>query len=671
MPTIRWLHLTDLHFGDPHVKSLWSDNIEAAFVADLAGRAAERGGPLDLLLFTGDLVFSGSDEQFAAFERWLQRLYAHLDRLGLGNPVLLAVPGNHDLIRPETDAARSLMDGWHTGTLSAKEYPLLANAFAAYKAWWSARSAQLPGLQAGILPGDFATTLDREGYKLGIIGLNSAFLHLTGGNLQGQLMLSEEQLSAVCGGSVNDWISQRHLTLLLTHHPPSWLKNRAQYDSEIAPPGRFAVHLYGHMHTPESGTESRGEGPQRRLLQGASLFGLEHVDGNQVREHGYVLGTLRFGTEQTTLQLTPRRAHKQQGGSWSFSTDSTYSLIGNSTAEATLQLVAPHPIDQVRQDAPGGGYKPESYVPRGRESEVLDFLRVGTPLLLVGPAHIGKSNFIGYIEAKLKTQPFWDGGRIYEIPGSQLAGQDINAVLENFAEELCRIDETLEEGWHEASQRKMTKQKQVDRFFERGVLGQARGPILLLLDNADFIITQQYAADFVSLLRAWIDRSKGVLRIVLTASTSRSYHPIERSAFTDLFQLIELGDFDFAATMTIARKYLPLISDAELVELRRKVSGHPYFVRFYLYHAARRSVSLAQVLQDLDLERQLLNKIAAMLREIPSKVLDEITRCYGSRQAPTSQEMNRWLRFAGLLSDDEKNLRCQLYERFFLHRSGI
>ena len=668
MPTIRWLHLTDFHFGDPHVKSLWGDNIEAACVADLKERVAELGGPLDLLLFTGDLVYSGTAEQFAAFELWLQRLYAHLNLLGLGTPMLLAVPGNHDLVRPEAGAAQSLIDGWHAGTLPPKEYPLLTSAFAAYQAWWTARASQLSGLQGGLLPGDFAITVEKAGYKLGIIGLNSAFLHLVGGELQGQLALSEEQLSALCGSSVNDWLDRHHLTFLLTHHPPSWLRNRDRYETELAPPGRFAVHLCGHMHTAESRAESRGEGPLRRLWQGASLFGLERVGD---REHGYALGILSFAADKATLQQLPRRARKQQGGNWSFAADTSYQLIGNSTPSVILPLAAPLPDERVRQEAPGGRYNAESYIPRGREGEVLDFLGVGTPLLLVGPAHIGKSNFMGCIQDLLGQQKFWSGGQIYEVPGSQLAGQDIGTVLENFAQELCRIDNHLDDILSEAISRPLTKQKQIDRFFERGILARARGPILLFVDNADFIITQKYAADFVSLLRAWIDRSRGNLRVVLTASTSRSYHPIERSAFTDLFQLIELHDFDIAAMRTIARKYLPTVTEGELAALRRKVGGHPYFVRFYLYHAARRSTGLTQVLEDRDLEQQLLTKIQAMLREIPASVLDEIARSYGAQQVAASQEINRWIHFAGLLSEDKKSLRCQLYERFFLDRPGL
>ena len=64
-------------------------------------------------LFTGDLVFSGTEKEFKALEVWLQRLYDKFEAQGLGKPAFLAVPGNHDLVRPtDAEAARALIDGF-------------------------------------------------------------------------------------------------------------------------------------------------------------------------------------------------------------------------------------------------------------------------------------------------------------------------------------------------------------------------------------------------------------------------------------------------------------------------------------------------------------------------------------------------------------------------------
>ena len=74
-----------------------------------------------------------------------------------------------------------------------------------------------------MLPGDFASTISKDYMKIGIIGLNSAFLQISDGNFEGKLALHPKQVSAVCGEQYSDWFRKNHINFLLTHHPPSWL----------------------------------------------------------------------------------------------------------------------------------------------------------------------------------------------------------------------------------------------------------------------------------------------------------------------------------------------------------------------------------------------------------------------------------------------------------------
>src|SRR5688572_15325653 len=105
MTIFNWLHLTDLHLGMNDSKGLWND-MQEAFFDDLKFLFQEqdilRGEPLDLVLFTGDLVYSGRYEQYEAVNTVLRRLWSELDSMGFAElPKLLAIPGNHDLARPE------------------------------------------------------------------------------------------------------------------------------------------------------------------------------------------------------------------------------------------------------------------------------------------------------------------------------------------------------------------------------------------------------------------------------------------------------------------------------------------------------------------------------------------------------------------------------------------
>lgn len=95
---LNWLHLTDLHWGLSGQPTLFP-NLKGKFFDDLE-ILLEKCDPWDLIFFTGDLVQSGKREEFetleAAFFGDLRKFF--LNRLGY-EPVMLAVPGNHDLDR--------------------------------------------------------------------------------------------------------------------------------------------------------------------------------------------------------------------------------------------------------------------------------------------------------------------------------------------------------------------------------------------------------------------------------------------------------------------------------------------------------------------------------------------------------------------------------------------
>src|ERR1700688_210921 len=97
--SFAWLHLTDLHYGLAGQGTLWP-NVREAFFADLREMHG-RCGPWQAVLFTGDLVQSGAEQEFKSMEaEALGRLRRELATLGSGEAVILAVPGNHDLVRP-------------------------------------------------------------------------------------------------------------------------------------------------------------------------------------------------------------------------------------------------------------------------------------------------------------------------------------------------------------------------------------------------------------------------------------------------------------------------------------------------------------------------------------------------------------------------------------------
>ncbi len=343
MPGFGWLHLTDLHApGAGGFRTLWP-NVEQQLLDDLS-RTHARSGPWDAVLFTGDLTQRGTTAEFAALDEVLGTLWEHMRGLG-SNPVLFAVPGNHDLVRPEPRRPEvRLLSRWESSPDVQQEfwedpaspYRVVVNeAFAAYEKWFELKRFPQPGtLTRGLLPGDSSAVIERDGLRVGLVGLNTSFLQLGDGAWQGKLALNVAQLHAATGGNGATWARGNDLCFLMTHHGPMWL-NPASAEAlggEIAPPGRFLAHLFGHMHEAASSSLAVGGASPWRRWQGPSLFGLEGwgstAGGTTVdRRHGYTAGRVELDAPgRLRLRLWPRAGVRHQAGFWQIVADQTYLL---------------------------------------------------------------------------------------------------------------------------------------------------------------------------------------------------------------------------------------------------------------------------------------------------------------------------------------------------------
>jgi hypothetical protein len=228
--TIRWLHLTDLHVGIDNGDWLWP-NMQDKFHEDLE-RIREAAGPWDLVLFTGDLVQKGID--YGKFEEVLGKIWGWFKELGC-DPKLLAVPGNHDLQRPKPplSAAAEQLEEWSQKPHVQQRFwddpegehrKVVKAAFEQYDKWWRNTPLKPDGVVHGILPGDFSYSFEKGGFRLGIVGLNAAFLQLTDKqDYQGRLALHPRQFHKACAGNGVEWANHHHACFLMTHHPPDWL----------------------------------------------------------------------------------------------------------------------------------------------------------------------------------------------------------------------------------------------------------------------------------------------------------------------------------------------------------------------------------------------------------------------------------------------------------------
>jgi tetratricopeptide (TPR) repeat protein/predicted phosphodiesterase len=370
-----WLHLTDLHYGLKGQSCLWP-TLREAFFDDLS-RLHDLSGPWDTVLFTGDLVQSGSPQEFAEMQAGvLDRLWDKLAELGSGKAVLLAVPGNHDLARPDPKVDNAAIDALlNPSGFSSIAEKFWANAdgayrrvindtFGAYSNWWeNAPHRPKSGFTNGSLPGDFACTLSLGDLRVGVIGLNTTFLQLKGGDYRRCLVWDPRQIHEVCRGAVDDWVANHDVHILMTHQGADWLTPQCEQLglSEIAPPGRFAVHLYGHMHETSISYLKLGGGDAIRRCQGNSVFGMEKFGESleTVRAHGYAAGRITFEREnRANFRVWPRIATNKIGA-WRFVPDFENAVLEHSD-QATRSEPIPLSLSKKNRVGSAGSINPSA-----------------------------------------------------------------------------------------------------------------------------------------------------------------------------------------------------------------------------------------------------------------------------------------------------------------------
>ncbi len=345
---IRWLHLSDIHIGCAG-RAPWWQTLE-----DLH-KSIEKMLPVvgepDLLLLSGDMVFKGDADEFNELDEFLRGVLARMKQLGIKRePIIIPVPGNHDLARPQDDDAYRYMildhyedDAPKPQTLKKqlwkeRDASLLDPLFANYRAWlansivpqFQARSREL-AFQTSHIPGDLWVEFTPEGrFPLGIAGLNSAWMQYEGGDFEGRLQLPPEQLHAVLlpEGKSNPLatLDRVHRRLLMMHHPPTWLSARAKssFLDSIHTPGRFDVCIHGHMHETRTETIARAGGKPRHYFQSSSLFGLEHYGTKkESRAMGYAWGEVH---EDGRVRVWPLDRVRKGDSSYAFDRDTKMHL---------------------------------------------------------------------------------------------------------------------------------------------------------------------------------------------------------------------------------------------------------------------------------------------------------------------------------------------------------
>jgi len=92
---LRFLHLSDIHFGQKSGTVAKHDHIRNALLTDAKNLATKRG-PVARILITGDMSYSGKSDEYKVATQWLEKLTA---ACGCQETHVSTIPGNHDCDR--------------------------------------------------------------------------------------------------------------------------------------------------------------------------------------------------------------------------------------------------------------------------------------------------------------------------------------------------------------------------------------------------------------------------------------------------------------------------------------------------------------------------------------------------------------------------------------------
>ncbi|WPP02404.1 metallophosphoesterase (plasmid) [Pseudomonas sp. HR96] len=327
-----WLHISDHHIGANGTKHLWPQ-VREEILNDVKNHVLS-GNSVDIVIFSGDLVQQGEKAEYEKAKLEIRNIFEALNSVG-SNPKFFIVPGNHDLKRVEDGSSLPLaiekagerVEMYKKTFLNASSdnQKLIRKAFKNYTAFVnSLRQDNIPLLEStvvGVMPGEIAGTLDVNGLKIGLIGLNSTWSQVQGGNYKGKIEIFTEQFTELTGNNPGEWAAAHDFNILVTHHPANWLssKSKVEFDNQIFISKYFALHLYGHMHEISTVAIDHGDGHIRRSVQAASLFGMDRANGELQRNHGYIFGQII--DESQLLRIWPRKVESLPGRGWKVSPD--------------------------------------------------------------------------------------------------------------------------------------------------------------------------------------------------------------------------------------------------------------------------------------------------------------------------------------------------------------
>lgn len=260
--TVRWLHLSDFHFksGDGYDR----DVVLRALLSSLP-RLTQRAGPIDLIIASGDIAFSGRDDEYANASIFFDQL---LKRVGLSRKELLVVPGNHDVNRLNGKGlARSLATREDADLYFNPSEPLphILKRQQGFSRWYN---TYFEGIR------EFSTNsscsavevINIKGLRLAVLPINSAIFSFDDADF-GKLWIGRRSVE-VASEQLASTAADVRITVM--HHPFSWLSSIEHQNVRETVRKSSDCILTGHLHDTDAEVVAGLSGHTMHLAAGAT-----------------------------------------------------------------------------------------------------------------------------------------------------------------------------------------------------------------------------------------------------------------------------------------------------------------------------------------------------------------------------------------------------------------
>ncbi len=414
----RILHLSDFHFTAK--KKADQELIVAEMLKDLRALVQER--KVDLIAFSGDLVFSGSKiDDFHKAQSMLLNPVRDLCQLEDGDIVIC--PGNHDLDRQSVEVDDYLEDGLRarlTDTQRLNDHidrfirlPLdddranlrLKNYFSFVRGLYH-ESASLKTNYVDCLK------LKTQIGKVGIAVFNSAWRSCGAGEVEREKLLLADRVVQIA----RDELRESDLKLAVFHHPLEWLAPWNMQSVRTPLFAGFDVLMFGHVHDEMPNLQQNAIGNCLFAQSGCLFESPQYWNGYQILDLSiddglHVDMTMRtwynrprgaFGAAERICEKGRKAFQFRSGGGRRMSTPDLLRLQGAIDVAAedhlrTLQLTHQVSFEQsftcpplsYKTHTELAGLKPKDY--KGSLVELKSFGRWDGTFVFIGSRESGKT----------------------------------------------------------------------------------------------------------------------------------------------------------------------------------------------------------------------------------------------------------------------------------------